>query len=360
MEISKTCVVLVTGGAGFLGQHVVGLLQERADHVTEIRVLDVVPYTNKLDYVEKKPVEGFVGSITDRELMNTACSGVDCVMHVASIVDTSLIPDEQLSYNINVEGTRNVIEACQKNGVRRLLYCSTVEVVTGTKNIYNGTENNTSYVTNHLFKPYGPTKAEAERLVLAANSDSLQTLALRPAVLFGELEWRSLGYNATGFLAKNTGFYVRIDCENGLAEHVYVGNVAWGFVCAEINLYKGKINESSTGKSYFITDDSPKRSLYGHMDAVLAGIGLKPCPFVLPLWLIVYPLYLLFIILSLISTVYRVNFFVGISSFLSLKRVYLFSYNEAKERLGYEPLYTYDEAVSRTVKYFKIPSRRRA
>lgn len=42
------CVVVVTGGAGFLGQHIVGLLQEHASHVTEIRVLDVIPYVNKL------------------------------------------------------------------------------------------------------------------------------------------------------------------------------------------------------------------------------------------------------------------------------------------------------------------------
>lgn len=48
MTSESDCVILVTGGAGFLGQHVVGLLQERADHVTEIRVLDVVPYKNKL------------------------------------------------------------------------------------------------------------------------------------------------------------------------------------------------------------------------------------------------------------------------------------------------------------------------
>ena len=42
------CTVLVTGGAGFLGQHVVGLLQEHTQHITEIRVLDMVPYENKL------------------------------------------------------------------------------------------------------------------------------------------------------------------------------------------------------------------------------------------------------------------------------------------------------------------------
>lgn len=48
MTSTNGCVILVTGGTGFLGQHLVGLLQEHADHVTEIRVLDVVPYENKL------------------------------------------------------------------------------------------------------------------------------------------------------------------------------------------------------------------------------------------------------------------------------------------------------------------------
>lgn len=48
MSPGQSCVVLVTGGAGFLGQHIVGLLQQHASHVTEIRVLDVIPYVNKL------------------------------------------------------------------------------------------------------------------------------------------------------------------------------------------------------------------------------------------------------------------------------------------------------------------------
>lgn len=48
----------------------------------------------------------YVGSVTDSELVMRASKGVDCVMHVASIVDTSLIPDEEKSYKINVGGKK--------------------------------------------------------------------------------------------------------------------------------------------------------------------------------------------------------------------------------------------------------------
>ncbi|XP_045173791.2 3 beta-hydroxysteroid dehydrogenase/Delta 5--_4-isomerase type 4-like isoform X2 [Mercenaria mercenaria] len=350
---SKGCVVLVTGGSGFLGQHVVGLLQERADHVTGIRVLDVIPYKNKLDYAERLPVQQYVGSVTDKDLVQRACKGVDCVMHVASIVDTSLIPDEDLSYKINVAGTKNVIAGCRKNGVKRLLYCSTVEVVTGTGNIYDGTEDNTEYATSHLFKAYGSTKVEAERLVLEANCSELKTLALRPAVMYGELEWRSLGRHATGFLAQKMGRYVRLDCKNGLVEHVYVGNVAWGFVSAENNFHEGRIQQGSTGCGYFIVDDSPRTNLSAFMDNILLEIGLKPFALTLPIWIFVFPLYILYLLLSLISIVHRVNFFVGIIPFMSLHRICLFRYEKASKYLGYKPLYSYDEAKQRTVKFFQ-------
>ncbi|XP_045173780.2 3 beta-hydroxysteroid dehydrogenase/Delta 5--_4-isomerase type 1-like [Mercenaria mercenaria] len=353
MGSSKGCVVLVTGGSGFLGQHVVGLLQERAEHVTEIRVLDVIPYQNNLDHVERIPVQQYVGSVTDSGLVHRACVGVTCVMHLASIVDMSLLPKVHLSRQINVEGTKNVIVACRKNGVKRLLYCSTVEVVTGANNIYDGTEDNTEYVTNHLFKAYGPTKLEAERLVLEANCHTLQTLALRPAMMYGELEWRSTGYLVTGFLAQKMRSYVRIDCQNGIAEHVYVGNVAWGFVCAETKLHEGKVEHDITGNSYFIVDDSPKSSVFAFLGEIMTEIGLKPFGPPIPVWCLVFPLYILYFLLSVISIVYKVNFFVGIAEFLSLTRIYLFRYEKATKKLGYKPLYSFDESKSRTAKYYK-------
>lgn len=350
MRSERGCIVLVTGGAGFLGQHVVGILQARADHVTEIRVLDVVPYQNKLDYEARKPVTTYVGSVTDADLVHRACQGVHCVMHVAGVVDTSMFPDVQLSFQINVEGTQNVITACLE---KRLIYCSTVEVVTGRQDIIDGTEDNTHFTSNHLFPAYGASKLAAEHLVLQANCDKLRTVALRPAVMYGELEWRSFGRVATSFLARRMKTFVRVSCKNGKADHVYVGNVAWGFVCAETTLFKENVDVNVAGSSYFIVDDSPRKSFTDFMESIMTEVGLTPIKFVIPLWLCLVPLYFLFWILSLINLVYRINFFVGLAPFRSLTRRFVFKYDKATRCLGYQPLYTYEESKSRTVKFIK-------
>lgn len=67
-------------------------------------------------------------------------------------------------------GTENVISACRKYGVGRLIYCSSIEVVQGKENIYGGNEDNTQPREHgHMFEIYGHTKMKAEHLVLQAN-----------------------------------------------------------------------------------------------------------------------------------------------------------------------------------------------
>lgn len=56
----------------------------------------------------KKPVRQFIGEITDASLVERACKGAQCIMHVASIVDTTMFPNYDLSYKINVEGKNNL------------------------------------------------------------------------------------------------------------------------------------------------------------------------------------------------------------------------------------------------------------
>ena len=67
-----------------------------------------------------------------------------------------------------------MISACEKQGVERLIYCSSIEVVQGKENIYRGTEDNTTpREKGHLFGVYGATKMRAEQTVLQANSKFL-------------------------------------------------------------------------------------------------------------------------------------------------------------------------------------------
>ncbi|XP_069134228.1 3 beta-hydroxysteroid dehydrogenase/Delta 5--_4-isomerase-like [Argopecten irradians] len=99
--------VLVTGGNGCLGQHIVRLLQEKADFVTHIKVLDLRRFPNELDYKQRKPIECFVGDITDLDLIEGATCGVDCVIHVTSFVDVRMFQNEAKLYKVNVTGLLN-------------------------------------------------------------------------------------------------------------------------------------------------------------------------------------------------------------------------------------------------------------
>ena len=129
-------VVLVTGGAGFLGQHIVKLLQQQGSDVREIRVFDRICYENKLGeflmipasnsanatwqvvsiitrcctlqfpgHVESKPVRTIVGDIAKAADVMDALRGVDCVIHTAGVVSLTTFPEVDAMKAVNVKGT---------------------------------------------------------------------------------------------------------------------------------------------------------------------------------------------------------------------------------------------------------------
>lgn len=188
-------VVLVTGGAGFLGSQLVAALARlgptRCPH---IHVADLARWEG-----EEEQEEG-VGRVTSHQLDLRSAADVSalmkrvrprCVFHVASAVDVRPLFTQTL-YDINVGGTTNVVvaaAACEET--KALVYCSTLDVV------YSGREMNfveetlpyTSAKTFRWWVPgnyYATTKARAEQIVLAANGKALSTAALRPGHLFGE------------------------------------------------------------------------------------------------------------------------------------------------------------------------------
>ncbi len=112
--------VLVTGGSGFIGSHVVDKLRDRG---VQVRVFDMVMPTFRND------IEFYHGSLLDLEALRMAMNGINAVYHLAAVADVKDVYEEpHYSESINVRGTINVLEAARRCKVKRLIYGSTIWV----------------------------------------------------------------------------------------------------------------------------------------------------------------------------------------------------------------------------------------
>ncbi len=142
--------VLVTGGSGFIGSHVVDKLRDKG---VKVRIYDgILPtYRNDIEYYQ--------GSILDRTALGFAMNGIDAVMHLAAIADVEDVFSEPLKTEaINVRGTANVLEAARNSNVRKVIYGSTTWV-------YSEAESNNVDETTPLHAPshfYTATKLAGE------------------------------------------------------------------------------------------------------------------------------------------------------------------------------------------------------
>ena len=117
--------VLVTGGSGFIGSHVVDKLRDKG---VKVRVYDMAIPTFRDD------IEYYQGSILDKNALCFAMFDIDAVMHLAAVADVKdVFEDPHYSEAINVRGTINVLEAVRKSSVKRVIYGSTTWVYSDAK-----------------------------------------------------------------------------------------------------------------------------------------------------------------------------------------------------------------------------------
>ena len=98
---SSKNVVLVTGASGFLGQHIVKLLQEKDEDVDEIRCFDLIKYENHLNHKEVKSMKIIVGDICNEDQVMQAVKNVKWIINCAAIIDTYNLDEYQ---KVNVDG----------------------------------------------------------------------------------------------------------------------------------------------------------------------------------------------------------------------------------------------------------------
>ena len=114
---------LVTGGAGFIGSHLVRYLLDRGDDVI---VLDDLRRGNKLDRESRAGAHLVKGDIRDAELVTRLCDDCDIVYHLAAVLGVDAVADNPLeTMEVEVVGMRNLVEACTYHGIQKIVYAST-------------------------------------------------------------------------------------------------------------------------------------------------------------------------------------------------------------------------------------------
>ena len=134
--MGKNRLYLVTGGAGFIGSHIVETLVNRGEKVRVLDNLMTGKYENIANFEDR--IEFILGDIRDFKALGKAVDGVDTIFHEAAIPSVPRsVEDPQLNHDSNVNGTFNVLLAARDAGVRRVVYAASSsaygEIGTGEK-----------------------------------------------------------------------------------------------------------------------------------------------------------------------------------------------------------------------------------
>ena len=249
---------LVTGGGGFLGSAIVRRLRARGDAVRSL---------SRGNYPELRAlgVEQIRGDLADPVALARSMDGCDVVFHVAAKAGIWGPAGEY--HRTNVEGTRNVIAACRARRVRRLVFTSSPSVVFDGRDM-EGVDESVPYPAHHD-APYPATKAEAERLVRAADDDDVATVALRPHLIWGPGDHHLV----PRIVAKaRAGRLRRIGRRPKLVDSTYIDDAAEAHLRAADRLAPGS---SIAGKVYFISQGEPW-PVWDLVDRILRAAGLPP------------------------------------------------------------------------------------
>lgn len=330
---------LVTGGGGFLGKALVTRLRSSGVDVCSLA---------RGDYPElgKLGAECVRGDVADADAVLRAAKRCDVVFHVAAKAGVWGRYEEY--QQANVVGTENVLNACRKHGIPKLVYTSSPSVV------FNGQDEagaNESVPYPDTYLTYYPqTKAIAERAVLGANGEKLPngstffTVALRPHLIWGpgdnHLVPRLIERARQGKLR-------RVGGGTNLVDTVYIDNAVDAHLLAAERLTP---DSAVAGKAYFITNGEPV-PLWDLIDRMLACADLPPVTRRISARAA-------YVAGSILETVYKwtqrkdeppMTRFVA----RQLATAHWFDITAARRDLGYVPRVTVDEGLKRLAQWLR-------
>ncbi|MBA2297043.1 MAG: NAD-dependent epimerase/dehydratase family protein, partial [Actinobacteria bacterium] len=254
--------VFVTGGSGFVG----GALVRRL--VSDCHVVRALARSEEAAArLVESGAEPVRGDLDDRAALQKGARDCDLVFHAAALV-TDWAPRSAFE-RVNVAGTRNVVQACQAAGARRLVHVSSESVILSGHPLRDADE--TWPLQPHSRALYAASKARAELAVGEARG--VETVIVRPVLVWGPGD-RTI---RPGFAAAvRDGRFVWIDGGRHVTSTTHVDNAVHGIL---LGAERGR-----SGEAYSISDGEPI-SFREFLTALLATAGVVPPDRSLPFWL---------------------------------------------------------------------------
>jgi nucleoside-diphosphate-sugar epimerase len=324
---------LVTGAGGFLGGAIARRLVEEGWQVRSF---------SRREYpaLAGLGIDHHRGDLGDARAVARACRNVDIVFHVAA--KAGIWGPRREFYEANVVGTRNILSACRENRIERLVYTSSPSVVFNGRDM-EGVDESVPY-PDHFKAAYPETKAEAERLVLAADCRELATVSLRPHLIWGPGDTHLV----PGILERaRSGSLRRIGRENKLVDFTYIDNAALAHVDAAHHLEPGS---PAAGRAFFISQGEPM-PLWDFVNRLLDCGGVPPVQKGVPRGL-AYGLGALF---EAAYGIFSISGEPRLTRFLveELSTAHWFDISAARETLQYTPIVTMQEGFRHLEKSLK-------
>jgi len=232
---------LVTGAAGFVGRHAVERLVSEGHDVVATDIM-----AEGLQTMGDCGADRYACDLCDPDALLDKMKGVDTVFHVAAFA--SPWGNKKKFWAINVGGTENVIRAARRASVRRIVAVSSTSAVFDGRTPHENIDETTPYPLTFLH-PYSETKSVSERLVRSANSSDLETVVVRPHLIWGPRD-RTFLKRLVDHAKEGPIFHIGGGMT--MTDTTYVDNLVEGMILAAIT-------DKGLGNAYFITNGEPLR-----------------------------------------------------------------------------------------------------
>jgi nucleoside-diphosphate-sugar epimerase len=330
MEKITNQKILITGASGFLGGR---MLKHFTQAFPDAQFLGMGRRSDRMEEFNALGCAFQTGDLLNPDDCNALTEGKDAIVHAAAM--SSPWGRHEEYYAANVQATRNLLDAAQANGVKRLVLISTPSVYQNYKDRYNVRESDP--LPKKMANLYALTKLEAERITLARNGQAIETIAIRPRAIIG-------AEDAVIFprvlRAYSEGKLRIIGSGKNLVDLTCVQNAMEAVRCCLV------APDSALGRAYNISNDAPIE-LWTALNYLLELLNLKSVTTKLPT----------VVAMSIAGLMEQWAKWFGRGKEPALTRMgisYLansltMDVSQAKEKLGYSPIQTTFEGIQEFV-----------